>query len=77
MRRERRGGVGSRRAGSTRELGGAYGSLRRRVVGTLHGKGWHEPYESRGSHTDLWETGGASPPVDPASFRGKGRTASG
>ncbi len=28
--------------------------------------GWHEPYESRGSRTDLWGTGGAIPPVYPA-----------
>ncbi len=28
--------------------------------------GWHEPYESRGSRTDLWGTGGEIPPVYPA-----------
>jgi hypothetical protein len=27
--------------------------------------GWQEPYESRGSRTDLWETGGEIPPVYP------------
>ena len=30
------------------------------------GNGWHEPYESRGSRTDLWGTGGEIPPVYPA-----------
>jgi hypothetical protein len=50
----------------TRQLGGATGSLFPRAVMKLSGKGWDEPYESRGSHTDLWETGGAIPPVDPA-----------
>ena len=29
-------------------------------------EGWHEPYESRGSRTDLWGTGGEIPPVYPA-----------
>jgi len=28
--------------------------------------GLHEPYESRGSRTDLWGTGGEIPPVYPA-----------
>jgi len=31
--------------------------------------GWHEPYEPRGSRTDLWGTGGEIPPVYPASSR--------
>jgi hypothetical protein len=31
-------------------------------------KGWHEPYESRGSRTELWGTGGEIPPVYPAVF---------
>ena len=66
MRRERRGGASSRGAVPTRRLGGALHSLRRFAVETWQGEGWHEPYESRGSHTDLWETGGAIPPVDPA-----------
>ena len=38
--------------GPTRELGGA-----------LSPCDWHEPYELRGSRTDLWETGGEIPPV--------------
>jgi len=29
-------------------------------------EGWHEPYESRGSRTDLWGTGGEIPLVYPA-----------
>ena len=29
--------------------------------------GWHEPYESRDSRTDLWGTGGVNPPVYPTS----------
>jgi len=28
--------------------------------------GWQEPYESRGSRTVLWGTGGEIPPVYPA-----------
>jgi hypothetical protein len=32
-------------------------------------EGWHEPYESRGSCTDLWGTGGEIPPVYPALSR--------
>ena len=27
--------------------------------------GWQEPYESRGSRTDVWGTGGEIPPVYP------------
>ena len=27
--------------------------------------GWQEPYESRGSRTELWGTGGEIPPVYP------------
>jgi len=32
-------------------------------------KRWHEPYESRGSRTELWGTGGEIPPVYPAVLR--------
>ena len=28
-------------------------------------QGWQEPYESRDSRTDLWGTGGETPPVYP------------
>ena len=41
-------------------------SLRRLEAERLQGNGWHEPYESRGSRTDLWETRGEIPPVYPA-----------
>ncbi len=37
----------------------------------LREKGWHEPYESRGSCTDLWGTGGETPPVYPARDEGR------
>ena len=40
--------------------------LRRFGVVRLQAEGWHEPYESRGSRTDLWGTGGEIPPVYPA-----------
>ncbi len=36
--------------------------------------GWHEPYESRGSRTDLWGTGGEIPPVYPAGRKSVPRT---
>jgi hypothetical protein len=42
--------------------------LTRRCPIFVSGLGWHEPYESRGSRTDLWATGGEIPPVDPAYF---------
>jgi hypothetical protein len=41
-------------------------SLRRHEVERLQENGLHEPYESRGSCTDLWGTGGETPPVYPA-----------
>ena len=40
--------------------------LCRLVAERLQEKGSHEPYESRGSRTDLWGTGGEIPPVYPA-----------
>ena len=33
--------------------------------------GWQEPYESRGSRTELWGTGGEIPPVYPTLKLGK------
>ena len=50
------------------ETGRSTCSLRRLEAETSQGYGWHEPYESRGSRTDLWETGGETPPVYPAVF---------
>src|SRR4030043_359991 len=41
-------------------------SLCRCEAKRLHAEGSHEPYESRGSRTDLWGTGGEIPPVYPA-----------
>ena len=41
-------------------------SVCRLAAETHQGNGWHEPYESRGSRTDLWGTGGEIPPVYPA-----------
>ena len=41
-------------------------SLRRCEAKRLHAEGSHEPYESRGSRTDMWGTGGEIPPVYPA-----------
>jgi hypothetical protein len=38
----------------------------RLVAERLQEEGSHEPYESRGSRTDLWGTGGEIPPVYPA-----------
>ena len=40
--------------------------LRRFRTGRPQEKDWHEPYELRGSRTDLWGTGGEIPPVYPA-----------
>ena len=40
-------------------------SLRRVEAGMFQRHGWHEPYESRGSRTVLWGTGGENPPVYP------------
>jgi hypothetical protein len=39
--------------------------LRRLETVRFQADGWQEPYESRGSRTDLWETGGEIPPVYP------------
>ena len=36
------------------------------VAERLQEGGWHEPYELRGSRTDLWGTGGEIPLVYPA-----------
>ena len=41
-------------------------SLRRLEAERFQEKGWQEPYEPRGSRTDLWGTGGEIPPVYPA-----------
>ncbi|GFP37527.1 hypothetical protein HKBW3S44_01207, partial [Candidatus Hakubella thermalkaliphila] len=41
-------------------------ALCRLVAERLQAEGWHEPYELRGSRTDLWGTGGEIPPVYPA-----------
>ena len=41
-------------------------SLRRLGVERSRGNGWHEPYEPRGSRTDLWGAGGEIPPAYPA-----------
>ena len=43
-------------------------SLCRCEAERLHAEGSHEPYESRGSRTDLWGTGGEIPPVYPALY---------
>jgi hypothetical protein len=40
--------------------------LCRLVAKRLQEEGSHEPYESRGSRTDLWGAGGEIPPVCPA-----------
>ncbi len=40
--------------------------LCRLVVERLQEEGSHEPYESRGSRTELWGAGGEIPPVYPA-----------
>jgi hypothetical protein len=40
--------------------------LRRLETERFQEKGWHEPYESRGSRTVLRGTGGEIPPVYPA-----------
>jgi hypothetical protein len=55
------------RSEPTRRLGGASFSLCRLEAVRPRENGWHEPYESRGSRTDLWGTGGEIPPVYPAS----------
>ena len=47
-------------------MGGTGFSLRRLEAVRPREKGWHEPYELRGSRTDLWGTGGEIPPVYPA-----------
>ena len=44
--------------------------LRRLEAERFQEYGWQEPYESRGSRTVLWGTGGEIPPVYPTtSFR--------
>ena len=43
--------------------------LCRHVAERLQEEGSHEPYESRGSRTDLWGTGGEIPPVYPAEIQ--------
>jgi hypothetical protein len=40
--------------------------LRRLETVKFQEQGWQEPYESRGSRTVLWGTGGEIPPVYPA-----------
>ena len=50
-------------------MGGAGFFLRRLEAVRPREKGWHEPYELRGSRTDLWGTGGEIPPVYPAMHR--------
>ena len=42
-------------------------------VERLQEYGWQKPYESRGSRTDLWGTGGEIPPVHPA-YKSEGTT---
>jgi len=42
--------------------------LRRLEPARFQEDGWHEPYESRGSRTVLWGTGGEIPPVYPANL---------
>ena len=44
--------------------------LRRLEAERLQENGWQEPYESRGSRTDLRGTGGEIPPVYPARYFG-------
>ena len=39
--------------------------LRRLEAERFQEYGWQEPYESRGSRTVLWGTGGETPPVYP------------
>jgi len=57
------------RSEPTMVMGGASFFLCRLEAVRHRENGWHEPYESRGSRTDLWGTGGESPLVYPASFR--------
>ena len=45
--------------------GRSFISLCRLEVERLQEKGWQEPYEPRGSRTDLWERGGEIPPRHP------------
>jgi hypothetical protein len=42
-----------------------YHFLRRLEIVRFQENGWQEPYESRGSRTDLWERGGEIPPRHP------------
>ena len=53
--------------GQPRQGGGGAGFfLCRRETARSQAEGWQEPYESRGSRTDLRGTGGEIPPVYPA-----------
>ena len=47
------------------EMVGANFFLRRLEAERFQEYGWQEPYESRGSRTVLWGTGGEIPPVYP------------
>ena len=50
--------------------------LRRIGTERFQEQGWQEPYESRDSFTDLWGTGGETPPVYPTYRRVLSPTAS-
>jgi hypothetical protein len=53
--------------GQPRKGGGGAGFFMRRLeIVRFQENGWQEPYESRGSRTDLRGTGGEIPPVYPA-----------
>jgi len=43
--------------------------LRRLEAERFQEYGWQEPYESRGSRTVLWGTGGEIPPVYPTKIK--------
>jgi hypothetical protein len=45
--------------------------LRRLETVRFQENGWQEPYESRGSRTDLRGTGGETPPVYPTTTSGR------
>ena len=66
MSMERRGCVSAKSVRVNRETGRKRSSLRRPETERFEEHGWHEPYESRGSRTDLWGTGGEIPPVYPS-----------
>ena len=67
---ERRGWVSSQQvAANPAKAGEELDYLLRRLAAVrLQEDGWHEPYESRGSRTDLRGTGGEIPPVYPALY---------